>query len=66
MAATQSLTEMPRRPGWQRLAALSARQSCSFAPSAYDMLVRPGPRMGEGARLIADCVAGLPMPADAR
>ncbi|MGY0194493.1 ABC transporter substrate-binding protein [Leptothrix sp. BB-4] len=63
IAATQSLAEMPRRPGWQRLAALTAHQTCAYAPAAYDMLVRPGPRMGEGARLIADCLASLPAPA---
>ncbi len=62
MAAAQPLAEMPRRPGWGRLAALSSRQSCAFAPAPYDMLVRPGPRLGEAARLIADCLAALPPP----
>ncbi|MDP4300597.1 ABC transporter substrate-binding protein [Leptothrix discophora] len=63
MAAAQPLAEMPRRPGWNRLAALASRQTCAFAPVPYDMLVRPGPRLGEGARLIADCLAALPAPA---
>jgi iron complex transport system substrate-binding protein len=63
MAAAQPLAEMPRRPGWQGLKALSARQTCAYAPATYDMLVRPGPRLGEGARRIADCLAGLPVPA---
>lgn len=62
IAASQPLAEMPRRPGWQRLAALTARQTCAFGPAPYDMLVRPGPRMGEAARLIADCLAALPPP----
>mgnify|MGYP000608994988 CR=1 FL=1 len=35
IAATQSLAEMPRRPGWQRLAALTAHQTCAYAPAAF-------------------------------
>ncbi|RZS58064.1 ABC transporter substrate-binding protein [Sphaerotilus mobilis] len=62
MAAAQPLAEMPRRPGWGRLVALSSRQTCAFAAAPYDMLVRPGPRLGEAARLIADCLAALPPP----
>ncbi len=63
IAAAQPLADMPRRPGWHRLAALQRRQTCGFAPAPYDMLVRPGPRLGEAARLIADCLAALPPPA---
>lgn len=62
MAASQPLADMPRRPGWHRLTALSSRQTCGYAPAPYDMLVRPGPRLGEAARLIADCLAALPPP----
>lgn len=48
-----------RRPGWDGLAAVRERQLCGFDLAQYDMLVRPGPRMGEGAALLADCLAGL-------
>lgn len=48
-----------RRPGWDGLAAVRTRQLCGFDAVQYDMLVRPGPRMGEGAALLADCLAGL-------
>ena len=48
-----------RRPGWDGLAAVHERQLCGFDLAQYDMLVRPGPRMGEGAALLADCLAGL-------
>jgi len=48
-----------RRPGWDGLAAVREHQLCGFDLVQYDMLVRPGPRMGEGAALVADCLAGL-------
>lgn len=60
MAAAQNLAEMPGRPGWSRLRAMQAGHRCGFAPARYDVLVRPGPRLGEAALLLADCVASLP------
>lgn len=43
------------RPGWRALPALQARRLCQFTPEQADVLVRPGPRMDEAARLMADC-----------
>ena len=60
MAVAPSLTEMPRRPGWRALRALKARQSCGFAGERYELLVRPGPRMGEAAAVLADCLVAMP------
>lgn len=48
-----------RRPGWSGLSAVREHQLCGFDAAQYDMLVRPGPRMGEGAALLVDCLAGL-------
>ena len=59
MAAQRNLDEMPRRPGWSALRALQQRQSCGFDGAHYELLIRPGPRMGEAARVLADCLAGL-------
>jgi iron complex transport system substrate-binding protein len=39
--------------------ALQHQRVCSFAAADYELLVRPGPRMGAGAALLADCLAGL-------
>jgi iron complex transport system substrate-binding protein len=50
---------LPNRPGWGSLAAVRERRLCSFATAQYDILTRPGPRMGEGAGLIADCLQRL-------
>ena len=61
MAAARNAAEMPGRPGWDRLRALKAGQLCAFAEAPYDVLVRPGPRLGEAALKLADCIAGLPV-----
>ncbi len=59
MASEQNLAEMGRRPGWGALNALRERRQCGFAPARYDILVRPGPRLGEAAESIADCLVAL-------
>jgi iron complex transport system substrate-binding protein len=59
MAAQRNLDEMPRRPGWSALQALQRRQRCGFDSAHYEMLVRPGPRMGEAARTLADCLVAI-------
>ena len=59
MAAQRSLAEMPRRPGWATLHALQRRQTCGFDGAHYELLIRPGPRMGEAARTLADCLIAL-------
>jgi iron complex transport system substrate-binding protein len=66
IAAQRNLDEMPRRPGWATLAALVQRRSCGFDVEHYELLVRPGPRMGEAAQLLATCLAGLPERSDVR
>ena len=47
---------MQSRPGWDRLTALQARRVCSFNKVESDILVRPGPRMAQGAMLVARCL----------
>jgi iron complex transport system substrate-binding protein len=59
MAEARNLQTMPGRPGWASLRALQQRQVCAFAPVDYELLVRPGPRMGQAALQLADCLAGL-------
>jgi iron complex transport system substrate-binding protein len=59
MAGQRDLAAMPMRPGWQQLAALAPTRSCGFDAARYELLIRPGPRMGEAALLLADCMASL-------
>lgn len=59
LASATALTEMPGRPGWSALQALQLGQVCGFGAAAMDALVRPGPRLGEAAEAVADCLATL-------
>ena len=48
---------MEQRPGWSSMRAMREQRICRFTPEQADMLVRAGPRMAEGARLMARCIA---------
>ncbi|HSQ71826.1 MAG TPA: helical backbone metal receptor [Rubrivivax sp.] len=63
MATAAAVAEMPGRPGWRSLRALQQGHACGFDAGSFDMLVRPGPRLGDAAEAIADCLLRLgPMP----
>lgn len=55
----QGLAAVRARPGWQRLKALQQGRVCLFGGDALDVLVRPGPRLAEGAQQMRDCVVRL-------
>ncbi len=57
MAGARNVEGLADRPGWARLRALREHRLCAFPPEASDVLVRPGPRMAEGARIMARCLA---------
>ena len=65
IAGTRALDEMAQRPGCAALRALQRRQTCAFGRAQSDVLVRPGPRLGSAALLLADCIAALPAPTGA-
>ncbi len=56
MVGDSSRATMAQRPGWQRMRAMQDGRICVFKPADADMLVRAGPRMAKGARLMADCL----------
>jgi iron complex transport system substrate-binding protein len=58
MASDRALRSMAGRPGWQALRALP-RRACGFDTAHYELLIRPGPRMGEAARVLADCLVSM-------
>ena len=47
---------LQQRPGWQSIRALREKRLCIFSADDANVLVRPGPRMAEGARLMAKCL----------
>jgi iron complex transport system substrate-binding protein len=44
------------RPGWGDIRAIKERRVCIFTSAESDLLVRPGPRMAEAARVMARCI----------
>ena len=56
MAGDSSRASMLQRPGWPQMPALREDRICVFTPEQADIVVRAGPRMAEGARLMAQCL----------
>lgn len=57
MIGERNAQGLEQRPGWAGLRALREQRLCLFTEAESDILVRPGPRMAEGARLLARCIA---------
>lgn len=51
-----SAAALSARPGWTGMRALREQRVCDFAPDEANVLVRPGPRMAEAARIMARCL----------
>lgn len=52
----RELASIAQRPGWASIPAVRQGRLCGFETTTYDLLVRPGPRMGEAAGLLVDCM----------
>lgn len=46
------------RPGWDRITALRTGTVCALSPEQENVLMRAGPRLGEAAALLVDCLQG--------
>ena len=57
MIGQRSLAQAAAYPGWSSIKAVRDKRICAFSPNEADLLVRPGPRMAEAARLMAKCLA---------
>jgi iron complex transport system substrate-binding protein len=57
MVGVRSAEGLTERPGWGGLRAVREQRICVFPEDASDVLVRPGPRMAESARLMAQCLS---------
>ncbi|TAG24965.1 MAG: ABC transporter substrate-binding protein [Burkholderiales bacterium] len=49
--------ELPQRPGWKQLKALQSKAVCELTAAEGDVVVRSGPRLAEGAKVLAQCIA---------
>lgn len=64
MVGARSAAGLAERPGWAGIRAVREQRICEFDTVATDMLIRPGPRMAEAARLMAQCLADKAPPAN--
>jgi iron complex transport system substrate-binding protein len=64
MIGNRSMQAMVPYPGWSSIKAVRDKRICVFGVVDSDVVVRPGPRMAEAARLMASCLekyaAGAP------
>jgi iron complex transport system substrate-binding protein len=58
MISDRNSQALKDRPGWDRIRAVRNGRVCMFSAEQGDVLVRPGPRMAEAARLMVDCLTG--------
>ena len=56
MVGDRNFVGLQGRPGWSRIRAIREGRVCIFTAEQTDVLVRAGPRMAEGARLMLQCV----------
>ncbi len=56
MIGERNATDLMQRPGWNNIRAVREGRVCVFPVAESDVLVRPGPRMPEAARLMARCL----------
>ena len=57
MVGERSADGLTSRPGWHSVRAVREQRVCMFPAAQSNVLVRPGPRMAEAARLMAKCLA---------
>lgn len=57
LMGSHSMQDSVHYPGWHTLAAVREKRVCGFDAAESGILVRPGPRMDESARIIARCLA---------
>jgi len=58
MVSAKEVDGMARRPGWRQMRAIQQGRVCPLDAAQLDVLSRPGPRLGQGALVLARCLAG--------
>lgn len=56
LMGSHSMKDAVNYPGWYTLAAVREQRVCGFNADESGILIRPGPRMDESARIIARCL----------
>lgn len=63
MVGQANLEGMEQRPGWSNIRAIREHHVCVFSSDQSDVLVRPGPRLADSARIMAQCLSDKAPPA---
>ncbi|MBI5277125.1 MAG: ABC transporter substrate-binding protein [Burkholderiales bacterium] len=58
MVSDRTVASLKQRPGWSRVRAVRNGRICGFDAAQNDVIMRPGPRLAEAARLMAACLKG--------
>ena len=56
IVADNNFLDLLQRPGWSSMSAVRTNRVCTLSKEQSDIVVRPGPRMGEAARILAQCI----------
>lgn len=56
MVGNRAMQAMVAYPGWSGMKAVREQRICVFSADESDVLARPGPRMAEAARIMAQCL----------
>jgi iron complex transport system substrate-binding protein len=56
MVGSLNMQSMASYPGWSNINAVKEQRICVYSAEESDVLVRPGPRMAEAARIMAKCI----------
>lgn len=57
MVGSRNVQAMASYPGWSSIKAVKEQRICVYSAEESDVVVRPGPRMAEAARIMASCIA---------
>ena len=57
MVGNRGMQAMASYPGWSGINAVKEQRICVYGAGESDVVVRPGPRMAEAARIMAKCIA---------
>lgn len=57
MVGSRNMQPMASYPGWSNIKAVKEQRICVYSAEESDVVVRPGPRMAEAARIMAKCIA---------
>jgi len=56
LVSAADASQLPHRPGWDRIRAVRQNRICTFPPDVRDTIVRPGPRVAEGFEALSRCL----------